>query len=125
MTTILRAADAPQFDLPGVTFRAAAAPSRGSEQVCLWRLTVAAGHVGDQAHWLDRDEVFLVASGEVALGPDGPVLRAGDVAIVPAGEPIIARNPGTVPAEVVVAIGAGFTATMADGTKVGTPPWAL
>jgi len=124
MTTILRAAQAPQFELPGVTFASLAAPSRGSSQVCVWRITVAAGHVADQPHTLDRDEVFLVLSGQLRLTPDGELLRAGDCAVVPAGQPIAATNPGDEPAEAVVAIAAGFSAVMADGTVFGTPPWA-
>jgi quercetin dioxygenase-like cupin family protein len=123
MTTILRAAQAPQFELPGVTFTGLAAPSRGGGgQVCLWRLSVAPRHVPDQTHTLDRDEVFLVLSGRLSVG--GEVLAAGDVAVVPAGEPIAVGNPGDEPAEVAVAITPGFTAKMADGTVVGTPPWA-
>lgn len=90
----------------------------------MWRLTVAAGHVSDQPHQLDRDEVFLILDGGIQLEPDGPVLTAGDLAVVPAGEPIAVSNPGSEPAQVVVAIAAGFTAAMADGTAFGTPPWA-
>jgi quercetin dioxygenase-like cupin family protein len=124
MTTILRAAEAPRFDIPGVTFTAMASPRRGSGQVCLWRITVAPGHVPDQSHTLDRDEVFLVLSGQLRLAADGEVLRAGDIAVVPAGQEIAASNPGDEPAEVAVAITAGFSAKMADGTVIGTPPWA-
>jgi quercetin dioxygenase-like cupin family protein len=124
MTTILRAAQAPQFELPGVRFRAGAAPSRGSDQLCLWNLTVAPRHVPDQSHTLDRDEIFLVTSGQLRFGADGPVLESGDIAVVPAGEPIEVTNPGDEPAEAVVAIAAGFTALMADGTSVDVPPWA-
>ncbi|HEY3004243.1 MAG TPA: cupin domain-containing protein [Kribbellaceae bacterium] len=51
------------------------------------------------------------------------MLRAGDAAVVPAGEPIQLVNAGDTPAEVYVAIAAGFTGTMADGTTV-RPPWA-
>lgn len=122
MTTILRAAQAPRFELPGVTFTGLAAPSRGSGQVCLWRISVAPQLVPDQAHTLDHDEVFLVLSGRLAVG--GEVLEAGDVAVVPAGEPIALGNPDDEPAEVAVAITPGFTAKMADGTVIGTPPWA-
>jgi quercetin dioxygenase-like cupin family protein len=93
MTTVLRGAQAPQFNLPGVTFRAAAAPSRGSTEVCMWRLTVAPHHRADAGHRLDRDEIFMVLSGELVLSPGGPVLKAGDVAVVPAGELIAAGNP--------------------------------
>jgi hypothetical protein len=48
----------------------------------------------------------------------------GDAAIVPAGSPIQLTNASEGPAALHVAIQAGFSATMADGTPVGTPPWA-
>lgn len=121
---LIRACDAPVFDLPGITFTALAAPSRGSGQVCAWLLTVDAGLESPEAHTLDRDELFLVVEGEVRLAPGGPVAGPGDVVVVPAGEPIQLENPGTVPARVHVAITAGFTATTADGAAIGTPPWA-
>ena len=122
MKTILRAADAPRFEIPGVTFMGMASPSRGSEQLCTWKIIVAAGHETDGAHTLDRDEVFMVLSGSIAVA--GEVLGPGDALVVPAGDDIAVSNPGDVPAEVMVAIPAGFTATMADGTPFGTPPWA-
>jgi mannose-6-phosphate isomerase-like protein (cupin superfamily) len=124
MTTILRAAQAPRFEIPGVTFVGMASPSRGSGQLCTWKITVAAGHESDGPHTLDRDEVFTVLSGSVRLAAGGEVLGPGDVLVVRAGEPIEVANPGDQPAEVLVAITAGFTATMADGTSFGTPPWA-
>jgi hypothetical protein len=46
------------------------------------------------------------------------------VAVVPAGAPIQVSNAGEGAAEVVVAITSGFTASGADGTPIGTPPWA-
>jgi mannose-6-phosphate isomerase-like protein (cupin superfamily) len=122
--TIVRADQAPTFELPGTTFTGYASPSRGSSDVCTWRITLAPGLRADQAHQLDRDEIFTVAAGSITLTPDGEPLLAGDTAVVPAGRPIAVGNPGAVPAEVYVAIAAGFTATMADGTVVGTPPWA-
>jgi mannose-6-phosphate isomerase-like protein (cupin superfamily) len=115
---------APHFELPGVEFIAGAAPSRGSADLCLWTLAVAAGHTSSQAHTLDRDEVFTVTSGTIRLQDDAEPLTAGDTAVVPAGTPIQLANPGASPASVVVAIRAGFRATMLDGTDVGTPPWA-
>ena len=122
MKTILRAADAPRFEIPGVTFIGMASPSRGTEQVCTWKIVVDANHQSGAAHTLDRDEVFMVLSG--SIGVAGEVLGPGDVLVVPAGDDIDVSNPGDVPAEVMVAIPAGFTATMADGTPFGTPPWA-
>jgi len=121
---IITAPQAPTFELPGVQFTGLASPSRGCADVCTWRLTVAAGHDSDQSHTLDRDEVFMVISGAIRLAADGPLLGPGDAAVVPAGVPILLANPGPEPAEVHVAIAAGFTGMMADGTPVPTPPWA-
>jgi mannose-6-phosphate isomerase-like protein (cupin superfamily) len=122
--TIVRAAEAPIFELPGVTFTALAAPSRGSADVCTWRITVAPGLRSDQSHRIDRDEIFMVTSGELTITPGGERLRAGDAAVVPAGAPIAVENPTDKPAEAYIAISAHFTATMSDGTVVSTPPWA-
>ncbi len=124
MVNVIRGGEAPQIELPGVRFVGMAAPSRGSGQVCTWRIAVEPGHESDQSHRLDRDEVFMVTSGQLRITPDGEVLRTGDAVAVPAGQPIAVANPGAEPAEAYVAIAAGFTATMADGTRVGTPPWA-
>ena len=92
--------------------------------MCAWRLTVAPGTAADSPHTLDHDEVFLVVSGAIRLAPDGDPVAAGDAAVVPAGEGIQLSNAADGPAEVIVAIRAGFTAKTADGTSVGTPPWA-
>jgi mannose-6-phosphate isomerase-like protein (cupin superfamily) len=121
---VIRAASAPRFAVPGVEFIALAAPSRGSDELCTWRITVEPRLRSPEPHWLDADEVFMVTSGSVQLQPDGDVLGAGDAAVVPAGTPIQLVNPGTVPAEAFVAIRSGFSATAADGTSIGTPPWA-
>jgi mannose-6-phosphate isomerase-like protein (cupin superfamily) len=121
--TVIRAAEAPRFQLPGVEFTGLAAPSRGSAGLCTWRLTVDAGLVGKESHTIDRDEVFMVLSGIVQFTPDGEKLGPGDAMVVPAGEPIQLSNLGDTPAELYVAITAGFTGTLPDGTTI-TPPWA-
>jgi mannose-6-phosphate isomerase-like protein (cupin superfamily) len=121
---VTRASDAETFDLPGVRFTSLAAPRLGSDQICLWQLDVDAHLDTPQAHTIDRDEVFVVIEGTVRLTPEGAQLEAGDAAIVPAGSPIQLTNVGGGPAVLHVAIQAGFSATMADGTLVGTPPWA-
>lgn len=120
---IIRAAEAPQFQLPGAQFTGLASPSRGSADICTWRLRLDAGQRNDAPHTLDRDEIFMVVSGTVQITPDGEKLGAGDAAVVPAGEPIQVRNLGETEAELYIAIAAGFTGTMADGTQV-QPPWA-
>ncbi len=121
--SIIRADEAPRFRLPGVEFTGLAAPSSGSAGLCTWRLAVDPGLRGDEPHTIDRDEVFMVLSGTVQITPDGEKLGPGDAAVVPAGEPIQLSNLGDTVAELYVAITAGFTGTMADGTQV-QPPWA-
>jgi quercetin dioxygenase-like cupin family protein len=120
---VVRATEAPTFEIPGIRFTALASPTLGSSQTCVWRLTVDAG-VASDPHTLDHDEVFVVLDGRVRLSPGSAELTAGDAAVVPAGEPIALANTGDGTASLQVAIRAGFTATMADGTVVGTPPWA-
>jgi mannose-6-phosphate isomerase-like protein (cupin superfamily) len=122
--TVIRDAEAPRFELPGVRFVGLASPSRGSADLCTWRIMVDAGLVSPQWHSLDRDEVFMVTAGEVRLTPDGPLVRAGDAVVVPAGSPIRVENPGEAPAEAFVAVRAGFTAVAEDGSPIGSPPWA-
>jgi mannose-6-phosphate isomerase-like protein (cupin superfamily) len=124
MTTI-HAQEAPRFDLPGLVFTGLASPSRGSADLCTWRLTIEPGFASPESHTLDRDEVFMVVSGSIRLDPADAPVDAGGAAIVPAGRPIRVSNAGDGPAEVVVAITAGFTATLEDGSEVGTPPWAV
>jgi mannose-6-phosphate isomerase-like protein (cupin superfamily) len=119
------AAEAPRFELPGLEFTGLASPSRGSAGLCTWRLTIAPGLTSPEAHTLDRDEIFMVFRGTIRLSPDCEPVSAGDVAVVPAGTPIQVSNVGEGEAEVVVAIAAGFSASAADGSQIGTPPWAV
>ena len=67
----------------------------------------------------------MVTRGAIRLSPDAAAVSPGDVAVVRAGTPIQVANVGEGEAEVVVAIAAGFTAAAADGSAIGTPPWAL
>lgn len=121
---VIASTEAPRFELPGVQFTGLASPSRGSTDVCTWRITVEAGLRSPEPHTLDRDEIFMVVAGTIQLTPDAAALRAGDAAVVPAGAPIQLINPGDEPAEVYVVIRAGFSATMADGSVLESPPWA-
>jgi mannose-6-phosphate isomerase-like protein (cupin superfamily) len=123
--TVIRAAEAPRFTLPGIVFTGLAAPSRGSGDLCTWRLTVEGAFASPEPHTLDRDEVFMVTAGAIKLTPTGDTIAAGDAAVVPAGSPIQLSNAGDTEAEVIVAIPAGFAAKAADGSAIGTPPWAL
>ena len=120
---VIRGAEAPRFELPGVEFTGLASPSRGSAHVCTWRVTVAPSRDEPEPHTLDQDEIFMVLSGTIRTAPGAAELGPGDAMIVPAGEPIQLVNTGTGPAELYVAIRSGFVGTMADGTKI-SPPWA-
>ncbi|HYU85786.1 MAG TPA: cupin domain-containing protein, partial [Kribbellaceae bacterium] len=91
---VIRAAEAPRFQLHGIEFTGLAAPSRGSAGLCTWKLTVDPGVGGGEPHTLDRDEVFMVLKGTVQLEPDGDKLGPGDAVVVPAGEPIALTNLG-------------------------------
>src|SRR2546430_14271181 len=95
---VIRAAEAHRFEVPGTEFTALAAPSRGSREVCTWRLSVAPHHVADQPHTLDRDEIFMVTAGTIRLAEGGEVLGPGDASVGPAGRPSRAGNPAPVPA---------------------------
>jgi mannose-6-phosphate isomerase-like protein (cupin superfamily) len=119
------AAEAPRFQLQGLEFTGLASPSRGSADLCTWRLTLEPGLTSPDSHTLDRDEIFMVLRGTIRLSPECEPVAAGDVAVVPADTPIQVANVGDGEAEVVVAIAAGFTASAADGSAIGTPPWAL
>jgi mannose-6-phosphate isomerase-like protein (cupin superfamily) len=121
---VIKLADAPSFELPGVRFTGMAAPSRGSAGLCTWRIAVAPGLVSPAPHTLDRDEVFMVTRGTLRLGPGTEPIAAGDTAVVPAGTPILLTNAADTEAEAIVVIAAGFTARGDDGAPMGTPPWA-
>lgn len=123
--SIIHAPEAPRFDLPGLVFTGLASPSRGSSELCTWRLEIEPGFASPDAHVLDRDEIFMVMAGAIRLAPDDESVGSGDAAVVPAGTPIQVSNVGDGPAEVIVAIASGFRATAADGAEIGTPPWAV
>ncbi|QIS16024.1 cupin domain-containing protein [Nocardia arthritidis] len=118
---VIQAEETPKFEVPGIEFTGMAAPSRGSKELCTWRITVAPHRASDDPHVLDRDEIFMLTSGRLEIS--GRVVRAGDTVVIPAGEPITVANPNDEPAEAFVAIAAGFAAKMADGPAV-RPPWA-
>jgi quercetin dioxygenase-like cupin family protein len=116
-------ADSADYTTHGSTFAAYVNPSRGSSQLCAWRLTVPPATTG-VAHRPSREEVLLVLEGTLHITIDGETseLRAGSVAHVPAGAllRIDTRADG---GSAWVTTTAGLTATTEDGTVI-TPPWA-
>jgi quercetin dioxygenase-like cupin family protein len=128
---IVHAEDAVVHDLHGARFTSYAAPSRGSQELCAWRLDVPPGTPG-QPHTVTREEVVFVLSGtlHVSLSP-GPAgidaaqaepSRPGDAVVIPRGSTLRVANLGTEPASAWVTTSAGLEAVLPDGTRL-TPPW--
>jgi quercetin dioxygenase-like cupin family protein len=120
---VLRPADAVRHEAHGAAFHALVAPSRGSAELCAWRLEVPPGQVG-APHRPTREEVLLVLDGDLAVTLDGQTtpVAAGDVVLVPAGAELRVDG-GTAVASVWVTTSPGLEAELADGTRL-TPPWA-
>ncbi|MFE7608854.1 cupin domain-containing protein [Streptomyces celluloflavus] len=117
-------ADAPVFARDGFTFRPLAVPSRGSSELAVWALEIAPGSTSE-VHSMDREEVFVVVTGEVsATVADQEISAAsGDAVIVPAHHTLQIRNAcATTPATLTAVTSAGMRATVGDATF--PPPWA-
>ena len=115
---IVKSADAPQFDLPGVKFTALAAPSRGSSENAAWRISLAA-HTPGAPHQLTREEIFVAISGsaEAAIGPERFDVAAGDAIVVPAFTDFALSNKGDVP---YLTFGTKENRYGIDGTMIST-----
>lgn len=121
--TIIRDADAPCFELPGLTVRGLASPCRGARETAVWRIELAPGAPGT-LHMVTREEVFVATAGtaQVTLAGATSELRAGDALVVPAGVPFALANPASEPFEAVVSFPVGGQAVTGDCAF--TPPWA-
>lgn len=115
--------DAALFEVHGSRFHSFVSTSRGSTELCAWRLEVPPKLAG-VAHRPTRDEVLLVLDGELILTLDGvrTVLRTGDVALVPAKSELRVDG-GPAGATAWVTTTPGLEAITADGSRI-TPPWA-
>lgn len=125
---VVRATESPRFDLPGTHFFGLLAPSRGSTELCAWRLEVDPGvGIDGEPHQLDHEEIFVILEGSLTITIDGQAfdLMIGDAIAVPAHAKLSAANRTSAKASALVCIQAGFRATMANGEDFGTPPWAL
>lgn len=120
---VVRAADAALFETHGSRFSSYAAPSRGSGQLCAWRLDVPAGLDG-VAHRPSREEVLLVLDGVLHVTLDGDTTDAdpGDVIVVPANSELRVDG-GPTGASAWVTTTAGLEAVTADGSRI-VPTWA-
>ncbi len=122
---IVRAAQAPIFELGGNHFRGLTSPSRGSSELATWQLEVDPNTEG-VAHSIDHEEVFIVLAGKLTVKVNDveSELTAGDAISVPAHSQMAVSNRNELVARSIVCVSVGLQATMADGTVIGTPPWA-
>ena len=123
--TVIRSSAAPTFELPSLSVRGLAAPSRGARETCVWRITLAPG-CPDAPHTVDREEIFVGLSGQarVALGGEETSIGAGDALIVPAGQSFSLSNPGAEPFTALAVLPVGGLAVMPGGQPF-PPPWVL
>jgi mannose-6-phosphate isomerase-like protein (cupin superfamily) len=112
------------FELHEARFFPLSSPSRGGTELAVWQLRLAPDTVG-VPHLIDREEVFILAAGELLIQVDDaePVrLLPGD-AVAVAGGCRLSANSGPEGAVATVCTRAGLQATMADGSVI-SPPWA-
>jgi mannose-6-phosphate isomerase-like protein (cupin superfamily) len=124
---VVRATESPRFDLPGIHFFGLLAPSRGSTELCTWRLEVDPGvGIDGEPHQLDHEEVFVILQGSLTITVEGQAfdLMVGDSIAVPPHSLLSVANRTSEKASALVCIRAGFRAIMANGEEFGTPPWA-
>lgn len=116
-------ANSTDFTTHGSTFAAYVNPSRGSTELCAWRLTVPPRLVG-VAHRPNREEVLLVLDGRLRISVDDDTadLGPGSVVHVPAGS-LLRVDTDTDGGSAWVTTTPGLTATIHDGSTI-TPPWA-
>ncbi|WP_234359276.1 MULTISPECIES: cupin domain-containing protein [unclassified Plantactinospora] len=109
---------------PGGTMSGLATPSQGSAELATWRVRMAPDGAGP-VHAVDREQVWMPLAGSFTVTVDGQtrVIGAGQAAILPAG---VARQirAGAEPAEALVCMPAGGTATVPDDPQPRELPWA-
>jgi len=122
--TIIRGADAPQFGNAETLITGYASPTRGSESLAMWKVSLAPGGASPQ-HELTHDEVFLVLSGEASFDIDGRChhVGVGDAICVPPQTPFALRNDGAKPLTAICAMTAGGQARIGAGEPFPIP-WA-
>jgi quercetin dioxygenase-like cupin family protein len=124
--TVIKAADAPTFDVHGSLITGGASPSRGATQTCVWRVNLAPGSMVP-GHILDNEEIFHAISGTLLamVGGETRTVTAGDTLIVPP-DAILALEVGpTFPFEAVVVMPVGSQARFADGGEPFAPAWTV
>lgn len=122
--------DAAVHDMHGARFSSYASPSRGTGELCAWRVDLPPGSDG-VPHTISQEEILLVLSGTLLVTLSGPgdggatatPGQAGDVFVAPAGATVRVGTPDGEAASAWVTTRAGLEATLPDGTTLA-PPWA-
>jgi mannose-6-phosphate isomerase-like protein (cupin superfamily) len=111
-------------ELAGTRFTPLASPSRGSTEICVWRVELPP-HADAVPHELTREEVLVVLSGSARASIDGRVadVAAGDAIIVPPHTPFCLTAVGDEPVVALAYLPVGGQARM-PGREPFTPPWA-
>ncbi len=120
---VIHAAQSVVHQMHGTSFTSYASPSRGSRELCAWRIEIPGGTEG-VPHHVSREEVLYVLSGTLRVTVDGEAgeAAAGDVILVPAGAQFGAGNLADGPATAWVTTTVGFAGVLPDGSWF-TPPW--
>ncbi len=114
---LVRANDAPRFELPGATIIGLAAASRGAVELTTYRVVLTPGSALP-AHCHDHEEVFTVLTGRVTTvldGVDHPT-GPGDTVIVPAGTEHYVYSTDDA-ADLIAAVPAGTVFIGSDGSR--------
>ncbi|MFI0966913.1 cupin domain-containing protein [Streptomyces sp. NPDC021080] len=121
---VVRSSEAVTHEVHGARFVSYAAPRSGSKELCAWRAEIPAGHRAP-VHTVNREEIFLLLSGELLVTLDGHTERitAGDTVIITPGATLGIENPTRESALSWVTTSIGLQAELADGSTL-TPPWA-
>jgi quercetin dioxygenase-like cupin family protein len=109
---------------PNATMTALAAPSQGGTELSTWRVRMNEGARGP-VHAIDREQVWMTTLGRIAFEVDGATHHAavGEAAVLPAG---VMRQFSAVdgPAEAIVCMAAGGTASTPENPGPIPIPWA-
>jgi quercetin dioxygenase-like cupin family protein len=122
---LIKASSAPAFEIPGLSVVGLAAPSLGSSETCVWRITLAPGTPATP-HAISREEIFVGLSGAARIELDGraQVVGPGDALVVPAGETFALSNPNAEPFTALAVVPVGGQAVLPGGERF-SPPWTL
>ncbi|MGZ4168824.1 MAG: cupin domain-containing protein, partial [Solirubrobacteraceae bacterium] len=121
---IIRNADAPEFGEAGTLITGYASPTRGSESVAAWKVSLEPGAASPR-HELTHDEVFIVLTGQARFEVEGRShdVGAGDAICVPPRTVFALSNAGAETMTAICCMAAGGQARMGDREPFPIP-WA-